>query len=1141
MIRASSSAGLLLRSAGTAAQSRACQRVGSSADGSLKLVGSEQRQYLHVCSSTQRELKPKRSDRGSSPGGSFSRGKFQNKQRPPPKLAVPDKVLTRIWAAQDTLDAAASANRNAVEAEYGPVPSEVKQSTTASRLGAGGLSPGDFIEIRRNNLVTTAIILPLPSAGGSQYFEDSDGEVGDDTSDDNALWALNSSGELLNLHVSDVMFSIPRVVHPRLATAARPADAEAAVQDAQLIVPLDTSQIAPETLTARSFILGRLRSIESSRDSEIRRLLPAFQREYLVSSFSSEEHDTQDSLAAEPHKISTTAVHKRLSGLSTPRPTMAKKHTSTSQSDSPAQASEWSIPPRVSEQISLLATHTLLMAHPERFIADERSHRETGLFLRRSDAERLAWAQVQKWFAEERSRTLKTPISKPAARRISGNPSPTAPPSPIATFCQKAASVRVLRKSMLKQLETSESSNAASGMQPILDPDSSDPIEWTDDDRTILTFLLSTVGSTRKIQDEIFGSLAMSIVKRAGGAPVIPTVPFAADESTQGSTVTDDNRRVRSAERMDQLKLTARNAGISSPMNLLHTGGLVPSFVTEFLIEIGVLAPWTNMRRLNNSLLSTLNGLPEVQDEALTRGPESQAMQLPEPETVERTDFGQLPVYVIDDAAAHELDDGVSIEKTSDPQEWWIHVHIADPTAVLKPESPLSLRASHMVSTLYFPEVHYPLFPQSFTHQGVDMGSLRRAGTPSDATQRAMTFSARINETSGQASDYKITPSLVRNIRVCSYENVQNIFDGVGGLTTDLRQSEQSDLLRLRKVAEALGRRRVRGGMFVTRQVSADVSVSKTAAIDGSSDISKPHFYHGFPQVNVKLVRQADVVPGSTSMTMVSELMILAGQVMGAWAQDHDVPMVYRGHSFGSPAELANARQVIMSVLQKDRERETGAIDLGAILQINRVLPFVVSSDRPLPHMAMGLGFSPSDGATSDALGTSGYVRCTSPLRRYADMITHWQVHAGLRALARGEKPSEKVPWSREMLSSHMDRISRMESWQRFLQRISVRYWQSLHLRHLLNLVSEGKESSLSPADRALLQPSRATVIDSRVRAPRGSSDGMVQVTAEGIGQTAACEWGRHEAPPVAGQELMVKVSFVHIAGPSSQIVVRRV
>ena len=62
-----------------------------------------------------------------------------------------------------------------------------------------------------------------------------------------------------------------------------------------------------------------------------------------------------------------------------------------------------------------------------------------------------------------------------------------------------------------------------------------------------------------------------------------------------------------------------------------------------------------------------------------------------------RYDFGDMPVYTIDDEFAHELDDGISIEETDEGT--WLHIHIAIRLGSLAESLPLlGLRLCHQIA-----------------------------------------------------------------------------------------------------------------------------------------------------------------------------------------------------------------------------------------------------------------------------------------------------------------------------------------------------------------------------------------------------------------------------------------------------------
>ena len=111
-----------------------------------------------------------------------------------------------------------------------------------------------------------------------------------------------------------------------------------------------------------------------------------------------------------------------------------------------------------------------------------------------------------------------------------------------------------------------------------------------------------------------------------------------------------------------------------------------------------------------------------------------------------RHDFGGLPVYTIDDESAHELDDGISVEETD--RGIWLHIHIANPSAFLSPQSHIAQLARLRQTSMYLPDRMHPMLPvgdENFSARGFSKDS---KVTPT------MTFSARLSS-DGNIADYK--------------------------------------------------------------------------------------------------------------------------------------------------------------------------------------------------------------------------------------------------------------------------------------------------------------------------------------------------------------------------------------------------
>lgn len=115
----------------------------------------------------------------------------------------------------------------------------------------------------------------------------------------------------------------------------------------------------------------------------------------------------------------------------------------------------------------------------------------------------------------------------------------------------------------------------------------------------------------------------------------------------------------------------------------------------------------------------------------------------------------------------------------------------------------------------------------------------------------------------------------------------------------------------------------------------------------------------------------------SRSRGLVAEMMIAAGQATAALGASLGLALPYRGQP--TPV-LPSAEEM---------EAVPAGVARDALLR-SRMLRSVMGAAVPLPHAGLGL---------------AGYVQVTSPIRRYTDLLAHWQLKAALRG---GEPPLEE-------------------------------------------------------------------------------------------------------------------------------------
>lgn len=162
-----------------------------------------------------------------------------------------------------------------------------------------------------------------------------------------------------------------------------------------------------------------------------------------------------------------------------------------------------------------------------------------------------------------------------------------------------------------------------------------------------------------------------------------------------------------------------------------------------------------------------------------------------------------------------------------------------------------------------------------------------------------------------------------------------------------------------------------------------------------------------------------ELMVDSFSRQLVAEMMILASEVAAKFAQAHNIPIPYR---YQEQPELPSEEAI--------RQLPPGPVREFAICRC----------------MTRGeLGISPSRHA---GLGLDAYTQVTSPIRRYSDLLAHWQIKAYLSGLP--------LPFTAEMLSDIIYTIDPATHEAVQVERQTVRYWSLEYLRRNSEIVWQG-------------------------------------------------------------------------------------
>ncbi|KAI8341836.1 hypothetical protein BC941DRAFT_346042 [Chlamydoabsidia padenii] len=481
------------------------------------------------------------------------------------------------------------------------------------------------------------------------------------------------------------------------------------------------------------------------------------------------------------------------------------------------------------------------------------------------------------------------------------------------------------------------------------------------------------------------------------------------------------------------------------------------SLAITFLKQIGMFRPWDNVGLVEDAALarpflwskdaqkydSIMDGYTKMFINDDQHQWKKAGFYATDPSDSIRHDFGDLPVYTIDDPSAKEIDDGVSVEhipgSKNSKDKTWLHIHIADPTAYVPPTHTLASIMADRLQTLYLPERHYPMLPNELSAYTFSLGS--SAKIVRNGSQYAFTFSVMLDD-QGQFLDWKVRPSLVRNVVKLYYDDLDAFFVSKMGdslITSpdplfdinrsyshpqqqqqqqqaestlhNLTQKTQDDLLDLYHLTMQHSQQRVRNGAINFMRPSPTITLTPSPL-----DLPPMTFDNGLqytsdlPAIDLTLDRSGI----SPSRKLVAEMMVMGGRIVSQYARDNGVVLPFRRQKW-QPSQLA-AKEAIM----ENRDPVTGTLPFQELLRHIYTLPSAeLTTTSGEPHALMGI--------------TDGYCKATSPLRRYMDMIIHWQLKAHLL----GEKP----PFDVDALNTLGPRIERREKQMSRLQSRSLQFW----------------------------------------------------------------------------------------------------
>ncbi len=459
------------------------------------------------------------------------------------------------------------------------------------------------------------------------------------------------------------------------------------------------------------------------------------------------------------------------------------------------------------------------------------------------------------------------------------------------------------------------------------------------------------------------GSYTGRVVRRIAGPP--PRILGIFRLGPDGARLLSTDRRQRADCRIDDRDANGAEPGELVLAEILHTHryGALQAKIVERIGHIDDPKAASLIAIYSHDIPTEFSATAIAEAEAARPVPLGQ-----------RTDLRRIPLVTIDGADARDYDDAVWAEPDPDPRNpggWHLIVAIADVAHYVRPGSALDAEARRRGNSVYFPDRVVPMLPGALSN---DLCSLR----PDE--ERACIAVHLWIDRHGTKRRHQFVRGLMRSAARLTYEQVQAAREGasdenagplVDGVIVPLYGAYQV-------LAEARRRRGTLDLDLPERQVFL--------GLDGR-------------------IERITARPRFDSHRLIEEFMIAANVAAAETLEERRQPCMYRVHDAPDPAKIEALREFLQTIgLSLAKGQVIRPKMFTRLLEQAARTPHAeMVSELVLRAQAQAV-YSPNN-LGHFGLALSRYAHFTSPIRRYADLLVHRTLIAGLR-LGEGGPPS---------------------------------------------------------------------------------------------------------------------------------------
>lgn len=333
---------------------------------------------------------------------------------------------------------------------------------------------------------------------------------------------------------------------------------------------------------------------------------------------------------------------------------------------------------------------------------------------------------------------------------------------------------------------------------------------------------------------------------------------------------------------------------------------------------------------------------------------ESIPMEVRESDLKGRRDLRDMTIFTIDGDDTKDIDDAISIEKTS--RGYKLGVHIADVSYYVKEGTPLDNDAMERGTSVYLVDRVIPMIPHELSNGICSLNP----NVDRLAISCVMEF-----DNNGKQLDYEIFPSVIKSRIQMTYKNVNRILED--NFIPDGYEEFVDDLRLMSELATILRKAKINRGYI-------DFGIDEPKIL-----------------VDDKCVPY-DVVlrDRGTGENLIEDFMIAANECVASHIYFMNLPFIYRIHEYPKEERIRS----FLGFVSNLGYTITGNVNDLKPTTIQRILKqledkeeYPILSSLLLRSMQKAI-YSP-DNLGHYGLASKCYTHFTSPIRRYPDTTVH--------------------------------------------------------------------------------------------------------------------------------------------------------